>query len=183
MSDLRRLEDELAIARVIREVARAFDEKLHDEILPRVFDDDASILYRLRGQRIDFSMPKGLPQFKYFHDRCYWTQHHVSPQVLSIDGDTARATTPVHAVHLQIRNDGSHNHWVIAAVYHDELVRRPEGWRIRKRKALCPYIEGDFLVEGVRLFPTLPDLDKEGAPKAARREGEPWTASRESAPS
>ena len=37
-------------------------------------------------------------------------------------------------------------------------------WRIRKRKALCPYVEGDFLVEGVRLFPTLPDLDAEGAP-------------------
>ena len=164
MSDVRRPEDELAIVRVIQQVARAFDEKLHDELLPRVFDERAAILYRLRGRRIDFSMPDGLAKFKYFHDRCYWTQHLVSPHVVSIDGDSARASTPVHAVHLQIRDDGSHNHWVIAAVYHDELVRRPEGWRIARRKALCPYVEGDFLVDGVRLYPKLPDLDREGAP-------------------
>ena len=164
MTDNRRFEDELAIIHVIQQVARAFDEKLHDELLPKVFDDEASILYRLRGRRIDFSMPKGLALFKHFHDRCYWTQHLVSPHVVSIDGDTARAATPVHAVHLQIRDDGSHNQWVIAAVYHDELVRRREGWRIRSRKALCPYVEGDFLVDGVRLFPELPDLDREGAP-------------------
>jgi hypothetical protein len=164
MNELRKLEDHLAIVHVIQQVARAFDEKLHDELLPKAFDDGATIFYRLRGTRIDFSMPNGLARFKYFHERCYWTQHHVSPHVVSIDGETARASTPVHADHQQIRNDGSHNHWVIAAVYHDELVRRPEGWRIRKRMALCPYVEGDFLVEGVRVFPTLPDLDREGAP-------------------
>jgi hypothetical protein len=164
MTDVRRSEDHLAIVHVIQQVARAFDEKLHDELLPKCFTEDASTLYRLRGRRIDFSMPKGLGLYKYFHDRCYWTQHHVSPHVVSIDGDTARASTPVHAVHLQIRDDNSHNHWVIAAVYHDELVRTSEGWRIRQRRAMCPYVEGDFLVEGVRLFPKLPDLDREGAP-------------------
>ena len=164
MSDVQRLADHLAIIHTIQQVARAFDEKLHDELLPKVFTEDASVLYRLRGQRIDFSMPKGLELYKYFHDRCYWTQHHVSPHVVSIDGDKAKASTPVHAVHLQIRNDNSHNHWVIAAVYHDELVKTSEGWRIRQRRAMCPYVEGDFLIEGVRLFPKLPDLDREGAP-------------------
>lgn len=158
------LQDVLGISHSIREVARAFDEKRHDEILPKVFADQASILYRLRGNRIDFSMPDGLPQFKYFHDRCYWTQHHVSPQVISIDGDRATASTPVHAVHLQVREDGSHNHWVIAAVYHDELIKQGDLWRIATRKALCPYVEGDFLEQGVRLYPALPDLDAEGAP-------------------
>ena len=152
-------EDHIAINHVIQQVARAFDEKLHDEILPEVFTDKASILYRLRGQRIDFSMPDGLAQFKYFHDRCYWTQHLVSPHVVTIDGDSARASTPVHAAHLQVREDGSHNHWVIAAVYHDELIREGDRWRINTRKALCPYVEGDFLTEGVRLYPQLPDLD------------------------
>jgi hypothetical protein len=62
-------------------------------------------------------------------------------------------------VHLQVRDDGSHNHWVIAAVYHDELVRDGEQWRIRHRKALCPYVEGDFLAEGVRVYTGLPDLE------------------------
>tara|TARA_R110000787_G_scaffold8607_4_gene29253 strand:+ start:28 stop:525 length:498 start_codon:yes stop_codon:yes gene_type:complete len=162
MADIGSPQDHLAISQVIRDVARAFDEKQHDALLPAAFTDDASILYRLRGQRIDFSMPAGLAQFKYFHDRCYWTQHLVSPQVTSLDGDRATARTPVHAVHLQIREDGSHNHWVIAAVYHDELVRQDQGWRIATRKALCPYVTGDFLEQGVRLYKQLPDLDAEG---------------------
>jgi len=156
MADFGTTEDRLAIVHVIQQVARAFDEKMHDELLPRSFDEKATILYRLRGKLIDFSMPGGTERFKHFHDRCYWTQHLVSPHIVEVDGDKARASTPVHAVHVQIREDGSRNHWLIAAVYHDELVRRPEGWRIRARTVPCPYVEGDFLDNGVRLFPTLP---------------------------
>ena len=160
MSDSRSI-DRLDIAHTIQEVARAFDEKLHHEVLPQVFTDDASILYRLRGQRIDFSMPEGPGRVKSFHDLCYWTQHLVSPQILSIDGNRASTRTPVHALHLQIRNDGSHNQWVIGAVYHDELERQDGTWRIAKRLALCPYVEGDFLTEGVKAFPRMPDLDSD----------------------
>src|SRR5215471_11287688 len=130
MADIATIEDRLAIAHVIQQVARAFDEKMHDALLPKCFDEHARILYHLRGKVLDFSMPGGLALFKFFHDRCYWTQHLVSPHIVSIDGDTAHASTPVHAVHLQIRDDGSHNHWVIAAVYHDEMIRRRGGWRI-----------------------------------------------------
>ena len=62
-------------------------------------------------------------------------------------------------LHSQSRNDGSHNQWVIGAVYHDELVRESGQWRIKKRLAVCPYVEGDLLTERVKSFPTLPDLD------------------------
>jgi hypothetical protein len=161
MADIDNTRDHIAITHTIQEVARAFDEKLHNQLLHKVFTDNATILYRLRGQRIDFSMPKGQGKFKYFHDLCQWTQHLVSPQVLSVDGDSAQARTPVHALHLQIRNDGSQNQWVIGAVYHDDLVRQSGQWRIEKRLALCPYVEGDLLMEGVKLFPTLPDFDSE----------------------
>ena len=159
MTDIRMLEDHIAITHVIQQVARAFDEKLHDTLLPKSFAENARILYRLRGNLIDFSMPAGLARFKYYHDRCYWTQHLVSPHIVEIDGDTARASTPVHAVHVQIREDGSRSHWLIGAIYHDELVRMPEGWRIRNRTVPCPYVEGDFLEGGVRMFPTLPSFD------------------------
>lgn len=162
MSDSHSIADTLGITHAIQEVARAFDEKLHHELLPRVFTDDASVLYRLRGQRFDFSMPDGPGKVKAFHDLCFWTQHLVSPQVVSIDGERASARTPVHALHLQIRDDGSHNQWVIGAVYHDDLVRDEDRWRIAKRLALCPYVEGDFLAHGVRSFPDLPDLDSDG---------------------
>lgn len=161
MYDSAPADDKLAIIHTIQEVARAFDEKLHHELLPQVFTDDAVVLYRLRGQRLDFSMPEGPGKVKSFHDLCYWTQHLVSPQVLTIDGDQATARSPVHALHLQIRHDGTHNQWVIGAVYHDELARQDGQWRISKRVALCPYVEGDFLSDGVKSFPTMPDLDSE----------------------
>lgn len=159
MSEFTVVEDKLAIIHTIQEVARAFDEKLHHELLPQVFTEDAAVLYRLRGQRLDFSMPDGPGKVRFFHDLCYWTQHLVSPQVISVDRDRASARTPVHALHLQIRDDGSHNQWVIGGTYHDELVREKSDWRIAKRVALCAYVEGDFLSEGVKSFPELPDFD------------------------
>src|ERR1041384_5467612 len=49
MTDMRMLEDHIAITHVIQQVARAFDEKLHDSLLPKSFTENARILYRLRG--------------------------------------------------------------------------------------------------------------------------------------
>jgi hypothetical protein len=156
MTDPHALTDRLAIADVIRQVARAFDEKMHDTLLPQSFTADATIHYRLRGELVDVSMPGGIAAFKFCHDRCYWTQHLVSPYILEVVGDTARASTPVHAIHIQIRDDGTRSRWVIGATYHDELIRTPAGWRIATRIVPCPHVEGDFLENGVRMFPVLP---------------------------
>ena len=157
MADNREADDRLAIIHVIQQVARAFDEKTHDTLLPKCFDEKARILYNLRGNQIDFSMPNGIAGFKHFHDRCWWTQHLVSPHIIELSGDQARAVTQVHAVHVQIRNDESRNHWIVAGVYHDELVRRAEGWRIKTRTVPVPYVEGDFLESGVKMYTTLPN--------------------------
>ena len=64
-----------------------------------------------------------------------------------------------HAVHVQVRDDGSRSNWLIAATYHDELVRTPKGWRIRARTVPCGYVVGDFLEAGVRKYPTLPSFE------------------------
>lgn len=160
MAQSTELEDRAAVADVIHEVARLYDEKRHAD-LNAIFTDDAEILYRYRGQRIDFSPPDGYKILKSFHDLCYFTQHLVSPHVLSVEGDRATARSPVHALHLQIRNDGSQNYWVIGATYSDEFQRVDGRWRMRKRLCVCPWIEGEFLSEGVRAYPTLPDYDVE----------------------
>jgi len=125
--------DRLDIIHVIQQVARAFDKKLHESLLPECFTDDAQITYYLRGHTIDFSMPDGIAGFKRYHDLCFWTQHLVSPHITALDGDTATASTPVHAVHVQVRDDDTRSHWLIAATYRDELVRTGAGWRIGRR--------------------------------------------------
>lgn len=154
-------QDHADIARTILLVANAFDQKRHDELLPRLFDDNAQILYYLDGRVIDFSMPGGTALFKHYHDHCYWTQHLVSPTVIEVAGDVVRTASPVHAVHVQLREDGSRNDWLIGASYNDELVRRPDGWRIRKRIVPCPYVVGTFLDSGVQTFPTLARFEPE----------------------
>ena len=156
MYDFGGLQDRYAIAEIIQQVAQAFDQKLHDSLLKESFTPDAVIHYWLDGKLIDFSMPQGTELFKYYHDRCYWTQHLVSPQIVEVEACRARAVTPVHAVHVQILDDGSRNNWLIGATYHDELERRQEGWRIRHRTVSCPYVDGNFLEDGIQLFPSLP---------------------------
>jgi hypothetical protein len=150
--------DVLAITRVIQEVGLAFDRKRHDELLPRLFTPDARIVYLLSGALTDFSMPGGIALFKQFHERCYWTQHLVSAPVIDLDGGSARAVSQVHAIHVQIRADGSRNTWIVGASYHDTLVRTPDGWRIAERQALCVHDQGAFETDGVKIFLEAPAL-------------------------
>lgn len=57
------------------------------------------------------------------------TLHFMGTQEVRCDGDSARATTYCVAYH--VRPDG--RHVTVGVRYHDELVRMPDGWRIRRR--------------------------------------------------
>ena len=60
------------------------------------------------------------------------TYHRLSNFVIDVDGDTATARTYVHAVLMVTPDDNGP--WVDAiGHYDDELVRGPDGWRIRRR--------------------------------------------------
>lgn len=155
-----RLEDELAITRTIQLVARAYDHKRHRELLPAVFEENARQHYFLLGQFVEFSMPGGIEVAKGYHDLCYATQHLVSPPVIEFEGeDRARTTSTVHAVHVQILQDGTRANWILGGYYHDVLVRHPQGWRIHERIARGTYEEGRFHPDA-RRFPTLADYDR-----------------------
>ena len=155
-----RVEDELAITRTIQLVARAYDHKRHRELLPRVFEQNARQHYYLLGQFLDFSMPGGVDVVMAYHERCHATQHLVSPPLIEWEGaDVARTTSAVHAVHVQVLQDGTRANWILGGYYHDVLARHPEGWRIRERIARVTYEEGRFH-EDARMFPVLADYSK-----------------------
>ncbi len=154
-----RLSDQLEITRVIQQIARAYDLKRHDEILPQVFEAGAKQHYYLMGHFVDFSMPGGIALLKHYHDRCYATQHVVSPPVIDFDGELARTTSAVHAIHVQVRHDGTQQSWILGGYYHDILARQGGVWRIRERVAKGTHESGEFL-EDVRLFPTLPSYEE-----------------------
>ena len=57
---------------------------------------------------------------------------------------------------MQIREDGSHNIWIVSGAYDDDLRREAGDWRIWKRVTNAPYEQGVFLAEGVREFHMAP---------------------------
>lgn len=71
------------------------------------------------------------------------TQHTVSNHLVTIDGDTASARTYLHSQHVRHGTPGGEL-YVIAGRYEDELVRTPEGWRIRFRRLVTVWSEGNL---------------------------------------
>ena len=70
------------------------------------------------------------------------SQHIVSNQQVSIDGDTATCRCYLHAQHTLRGTKGGDN-FVIAGRYDDELIRTADGWRITFRKLSRDWTEGN----------------------------------------
>jgi hypothetical protein len=140
---IQELSDHLEIIQVIQRCAKALDEKRFD-LLQTVFTDDAQLVSLIGEQRIESSWA--------FLTKCSWTSHLVSDPVIELQRDSAHASSRVTVTHIQLREDGSRNIWIVSGSYEDELVREAEGWRIRKRVTNFPCEQGAFLAEGVREF-------------------------------
>ena len=67
------------------------------------------------------------------------TRHAITTQTLDITGDTARSSTGCTAQHWL--PDGTCR--TVSVCYHDELVRGPTGWRIRRRDVEQLRIHGE----------------------------------------
>lgn len=162
MYNPRDISDYLEIYQLIQRYGKALDEKRYD-LLKTVFTPDAELVYLLGEELIKLLMSESDNLFKRFLTKCYWTSHLISNPVLDIRGDTAESRSHVTATHIQVRNDGSQNIWIVSGAYEDELLRASEGWRIKKRIANAPYVEGEFLGQGVREYTAYPSVDESGS--------------------
>jgi 3-phenylpropionate/cinnamic acid dioxygenase small subunit len=151
MLNLQEISDQMEIIQVIQRYAGALDKK--DFVLLRnVFTADAQLIYVMGEVRVECSMLQADDFFKPRLVKCCWTSHLVSNPLIQLQGDRAHASSRFTATHMQIRDDGSPNTWIVSGHYEDELMREPEGWRIRKRVTNAPYEEGILLTEGGREF-------------------------------
>jgi hypothetical protein len=82
-----------------------------------------------------------------------------TPGACSDDGALARSTSTVHAVHVQILQEGTRANWILGGYYHDVFARSPDGWRIRERIAIGTYEEGRFHPDA-RIFRGLADYTR-----------------------
>ena len=160
MMSLQEIADHLEIIQVIQRYAKALDEKRFD-LLGTVFTKDAQLVYLIGQQLLEFPMRDAEKTFKAFLLKCYWTSHLISDPVIELQGDSAHASSRVTATHMQIREDGSRNIWIVSGAYDDELIREAERWRIRKRVTNAPYEQGNFLADGVREFAVAPSVKAE----------------------
>jgi len=143
------VQDQMEISRLLYRYARAIDSRELDG-LRSIFTEDAVIHYDLEGgtklpvgEMIDW-LRTNLRIFRA-------TQHAISAPLVEIDGDRARSTCYLTAVHQQVAVDGCRTVFYDHGIYSDELVRSADGWRIRTRRLNRILMHGDF---------TMPDQTK-----------------------
>lgn len=143
MSDARRTADLLEIQQLIYTYAWLIDTRDFDA-LDRVFAPGAEIHYNVfGGVKQTWPEIKGFLRMGLSLHRV--TQHGMTNPLVELDGDRASARTYGNLVHVQELHDGEPSYVVQHAIYHDELARRPEGWRITSRRLDNLYVQGRFL--------------------------------------
>jgi 3-phenylpropionate/cinnamic acid dioxygenase small subunit len=134
MLSLAEISDRLAVSDLLNRYATAMDSRNWD-LLAACFTDDARLDYDTSGVfgRQDFveHCAEGLARMKA-------TQHRVTNQVITLDGDQAQATSYVVAQHVR-DNDAT---FTLGGTYHDDLVRTGDEWRIASRQFVTSWKAG-----------------------------------------
>lgn len=118
------------------------DHRLFDE-LEQLFLPDSIIHYDVpMGTKKPWSemkdwLPGGLGQFRV-------TQHNMSNPMIELDGDRARSRTYGHLIHFFEKKSGEIAPMCHHTIYHDEWIKRPEGWRITHRRLAHLHIDGEL---------------------------------------
>jgi hypothetical protein len=125
--ELTELSDRAEIADLIVRYTRALDTHSWDDF-DALFSEDAHIDYSAFGGAAgDLAAAK---EFLASSMSAFFTktQHMLGLPAIEIDGDTAKAATPCH--NPMVLTNGQL--MVCSLWYHHELVRTPDGWRIRR---------------------------------------------------
>jgi len=73
------------------------------------------------------------------------TQHIITNHTHDIQGDTAKSTSYLHAQHVY-KNDMGSDQNVLAGYYKYDMVRTPDGWKIKKYSLTITWATGNGAV-------------------------------------
>lgn len=74
------------------------------------------------------------------------SSHHLIGSIhVEVEGDTAKARCYLHAQHTKAGVPGGDN-FTIGGEYRDEIVRTPNGWKIKKRELRMLWQDGNLAV-------------------------------------
>jgi 3-phenylpropionate/cinnamic acid dioxygenase small subunit len=146
------ISDQIEVTQVLNRYFRAIDTKDWD-LLDTVFTRDAKVRYTTPSE-IETTYAKMKPILAMFTDTFFFTQHSAGQIAVEVDGDVARSSNNLHAIHVQETREGEQNTWIVYGDYSDKLVRTPDGWRIAERSFRGSHTEGELLpADRVKSFP------------------------------
>jgi 3-phenylpropionate/cinnamic acid dioxygenase small subunit len=139
MSDrLQDLIDERDVRAVGLRYARALDTR-DWALLLACFTTDAG--WGPQGMRATGHDAIAAQAFEALH-RLDATQHVTTNFEVTLHGDRAAMRSYYVATHMR-RGAAGEEHFVVAGIYHDDLVRAPDGWRIALRDMTSLWSSGD----------------------------------------
>jgi 3-phenylpropionate/cinnamic acid dioxygenase small subunit len=104
------------------------------------FTKDAKAFY---GEEPVIEGYPGIEKFvRFYEDYMEASQHLISNFVIEIDGDEARTTCYLHAVHYLANTQGGDT-WSVGGYYTDQLIRTTQGWKIKSRKLTLTWGNGN----------------------------------------
>lgn len=136
---LQTLLDERAILQVVTRYARALDTKdfalLDDVFTPDATGDLASPTTLVGVDAIRARIRMAL-------DHLDESQHLVGNHEIEVDGDTATHRCYLQAQHVRHAAEGGTN-YIVAGRYEDQFVRTDVGWRIKHRRLVVMWMDGN----------------------------------------
>jgi 3-phenylpropionate/cinnamic acid dioxygenase small subunit len=131
-TDMQEIADKLEIQELLIRYAYALDNRLWDE-WDRTFTSDAIIDFSHVGMKLH--SPAEVRQISSAGDpKRLSSQHLTANVVIKIESDSAAAYSEA-AVNIVMRSEQEGKAWLqrSGAYYQDQLVRTPDGWRIKVR--------------------------------------------------
>ena len=104
----------------------------YERVAPRTVVTDSATPQSVYDQTFGKSI-----QERYAH-----TQHLMGNHLVNVAGDTATAKTYVRAMHHKHEKDGGDIYHMMGH-YEDELVKTPDGWRIKNRTLVVDFETGE----------------------------------------
>jgi len=142
--DLQAIADKQEITEICYRYGLALDRR-DWAALAALFTPDANAFY------LDMPPARG---YQAIEDTCRTalaplsaTQHLISNVVVRLGGDHAESSCYLQAQHVKAGTAGGDN-FIIAGRYDDQLVRTPDGWRIRERRLQAMWTDGNPAVAG-----------------------------------
>lgn len=147
--DLQALADERAVINLVSHYCWALDAKNFEE-LRNVFLPDA---FAILGETECHGIDAIIKRISSALTRLDASHHLVGSHHVVVDGDTAAHKCYLQGQHLLRGTEGG-DLWLVAGTYEDQLVRTPEGWRIKQRVLTRVWTEGNPNVAAPDLRPT-----------------------------